>query len=67
MSKTCSEYVCTTIKQELELLFATVIGEAGNTWAVKVYDEDPDLQTLLFRYPSGEERVDYIHPYVRIE
>lgn len=67
MSATCSNYVCTTIKQELELLFAPVIGEAKDTWTLKVYDEDPARQTLLFEYPSFEDRVDYIPPYVRIE
>jgi len=65
MSNTCSDYVCTKLKEDMELLFARTIGEASESWSLQICDQD--RQTLLFNYPSVEDRVDYIHPYVRIE
>jgi hypothetical protein len=67
MSRVCSEYVCTKLKEEMELLFEKTIGAPGESWSIDIYDQDPDQQTLLFNYPSFEDRVDYIHPYVRVE
>ncbi|MFC1498256.1 nucleotidyl transferase AbiEii/AbiGii toxin family protein [Verrucomicrobiota bacterium] len=67
MGKACSEYVCGRMKDDIETLFTEIIGKPGESWSVQVYDEDPDRQTLLFNYPSSEDRLDYIKPYVRIE
>lgn len=67
MSTTCSDYVCTILKEEMELVFAKTIGETGEAWSVRVYDRDPDRQTLLFNYPTYEDRMDYIQPYIRLE
>ena len=67
MSATCSDYVCTKLKEEMELLFVKAIDEPGESWSMEIYAQDPDQQTLLFNYPSFEDRLDYVHPYVRVE
>jgi hypothetical protein len=55
------------MKGIIESLFSDILGTQGDAWSVRIYDDDPDGQTLLFYYPSSENRLDYIHPYVRIE
>jgi hypothetical protein len=67
MSGTCSEYVRSALKEKLEGDFSEVIREGGGEWSLNVDERDPDNQTLLFYYPSDEERLHYIHPFVRIE
>jgi hypothetical protein len=67
MSETCSEYVRTTLKQKLEKDFSLIINRSSGIWELTIEEEDPDQQTLLFKYPSHEEGIDYIQRFVRIE
>ena len=54
-------------------VFSKALGEPPSTrWGLKLADDDPDGQTLLFRYPSGVHarpatEPTYIRPVVQLE
>jgi hypothetical protein len=66
--------VCQKIIQEellplLEQSFAEALSSApGEKWSVTLAEDDPDRQTILFKYPSGiESGFSYVRPIVRLE
>lgn len=73
LSETCQHVIRTNLLPQLIESFSNEIGESPSaTWNLKLADDDPDHQTLLFRYPA-ENRVRpadepaYIGPTVRME
>lgn len=67
MGETCSGYVRNTLKTKLEQNLALIIGKSGGIWELTIEQDDPDQQTLLFRYPICEKAIPYIQPSIRIE
>jgi hypothetical protein len=60
------------VADELRPMMIGAIGDAlrdAPGWSLKIAEDDPDRQTLLFAYPSGlaETTAAYIGPAVRIE
>ena len=66
MTIICGKYVCTTLKSVLERTFKRVL-VPEESWKIIQDENDPDKLTLLFFYPTGKERLNYILPYIRIE
>jgi hypothetical protein len=73
LGETCRRVV----REQLLPHFARALGEAlgepaTGTWRLELADDDPDGQTLLFRYPAGTgprsaDEPAYIRPVVRLE
>jgi hypothetical protein len=73
LGETCRRVV----REQLLPQFARAVGEAlgepaPGTWQLEPADDDPDGQTLLFRYPAGTaphsaDEPAYIRPVVRLE
>jgi hypothetical protein len=69
----CQKVIREGLLPQLVASFANALGDPPlTTWSLELADDDPDGQTLLFRYPSGlpSRRADepaYIRPVVRLE
>lgn len=66
LSKACSKYVQTKLLADLKAAFAAKLGTTED-WSLFPDPEDPDVQTLLFEYPSETPKIGYIRPLVKIE
>ncbi len=73
LTKTCNRVVREALLPQLTTAFCDALGESPSAaWSLKLADDDPDGQTLLFHYPIGNRprRTDepaYIQPVVRLE
>jgi len=73
LDKTCQSVVRERLLPQLLAAFGNALGEpASTTWGLELADDNPDGQTLLFRYPSGiwsrpADEPAYIRPVVRLE
>lgn len=73
LTKTCQRIIRDKLLPQLVAVFDTALGESlSEAWSIEIAGDDPDGQTLLFRYPSGNRpRPDgepaYIQPAVRLE
>ncbi len=63
----CGELVQNILLPRLHERFVTELGKDG--WQLVIDRDDPDIQTLLFSYPShfGTEPARYVRPVVKIE
>jgi hypothetical protein len=73
LTETCQRVICDKLLPQLVKVFSATLGEPPlTTWDVQLAKDDPDGQTLLFRYPvanrshSADEPA-YIQPVVRLE
>jgi hypothetical protein len=73
LTETCQRAIREQLLPQLLVAFADALGEPPSAaWGLDLDEDDPDGQTLLFRYPAGNRsrRVDepaYIRPVVRLE
>jgi len=73
LTETCQRVVRERLLLQLVAIFGDALGEPPSTaWGLELADDDPDGQTLLFRYPSGirprpADEPAYIRPAVRLE
>lgn len=70
----CREMIRRRFLPRLQALFATALGTAPSpgTWQVELDEDDPNEQTLLFRYPGHIAKREgvmarYLRPIVRLE
>lgn len=63
----CSGFVQTVLLPKLSERFVAELGAVG--WQLALDPDDPDIQTLLFAYPShfSHESARYVRPIVKIE
>ncbi|HEV3439742.1 MAG TPA: nucleotidyl transferase AbiEii/AbiGii toxin family protein [Gemmata sp.] len=73
LTETCQRVIRDKLLPQLVTVFSAALGEPPSTaWDVQLAKDDPDGQTLLFRYPvanrshSADEPA-YIQPAVRLE
>ena len=66
MTITCSRYVCKTLKSVLERTFKKIL-VPEESWKIIQDENDSNNLTLLFFYPIGGEKLNYISPHIRIE
>jgi hypothetical protein len=64
----CQRTVVEKVRPALATVIAAACGEAGD-WSLRLDEDDPDRQTLLFAYPARAAPTTqvYIRPVVRIE
>ncbi|HEY7158477.1 MAG TPA: nucleotidyl transferase AbiEii/AbiGii toxin family protein [Gemmataceae bacterium] len=73
LDETCQRVVRERLLPQLARAVGEALGEsAPGTWQLELADDDPDAQTLLFRYPAGigphsPDEPAYIRPVVRLE
>ena len=73
LAETCQRVVRERLLPQLMTVFADALGvPPSTTWGLELADDDPEGQTLLFRYPSGirshpADEPAYIQPLVRLE
>lgn len=73
LAKTCQRVIRERLLPQLVTNFADALGEPpSTTWGLELAEDDPDDQTLLFRYPVGNpsrtaDEPAYIRPVVRLE
>lgn len=73
LKKTCQQVIRDRLLPQLTEVFSDALREGpSTTWGLELAEDDPDRQTLLFRYPAaiGSRRGDeagYILPFVRLE
>jgi hypothetical protein len=73
LGETCRRVVRERLLPQLVRALGEALGEpAAGTWQLELADDDPDGQTLLFRYPAGigphsDDEPAYIRPVVRLE
>ncbi len=73
LTETCRQVIEGQLLPQLMAAFGDALGEApSETWGMELDEDDPDRQTLLFRYPAEKRSrpVDepaYIRPVVRLE
>jgi hypothetical protein len=73
LTEACRVVIRDRLLPQLTVVFGEALGELPATnWALELADDDPDGQTLLFRYPAGarsrsDEEPAYIRPVVRLE
>jgi hypothetical protein len=73
LTETCQRVIRERLLPQLVAAFSDSLGESpATTWAVELAEDDPDGQTLLFRYPAGNRSRSanepaYIQPIVRLE
>ena len=68
--KVCTQkFVAVELRPALDSTFAQALGStAGSaTWSTALADDDPDDQTILFRFPTIEHPSQYVRPTVRLE
>lgn len=64
----CRKLIVSNVQPALRSSFETSI-QAGEPWSIATDDADPDLQTLLFAYPTdrGELTPSYVSRIVKLE
>jgi hypothetical protein len=73
LTETCQRVIRERLLPQLVAVFGDALGEPpSTTWGVELAEDDPDGQTLLFRYPAGNrfrsaDEPAYIRPVVRLE
>jgi len=73
LAQTCQRVVREQLLPQLVAVFGDALAQApSTTWSLKLAHDDPDCQTLLFRYPSSirsrpADEPAYIQPVVRLE
>ena len=73
LAAACRQFIERSLLPELREAFEASLGQAaGKTWSLDSAPEDPNHQTLLFRYPNSDIGATsggpaYIHPAVRLE
>lgn len=73
LSETCRRVVRERLLPQLARAVGETLGESAPvTWQLELADDDPDGQTLLFRYPAGTglrsaDEPAYVRPVVRLE
>lgn len=66
LSKVCSEYVQNQMRIDLQNHISEKM-KTDDGWQLIIDSDDPDGQTLLFKYPSITPADGYIRPFVKIE
>lgn len=66
LGKACSSYVQTQMLEDLRNAITSKLGTTEE-WSLFSDPEDPEAQTLLFKYPSQTSKAGYIRPLVKIE
>jgi predicted nucleotidyltransferase component of viral defense system len=66
LSKACSAYVQKQMLMDLENHISEKMKKSDG-WQLTIDSDDPDGQTLLFKYPSNIPANSYIRPFVKIE
>ena len=73
LAETCRKVIREKLLPQLMAVFGEALAEPPSaTWGVELAGDDPDGQTLLFRYPTGSRSRSagepaYIQPAVRLE
>ena len=73
LTETCQRAIRERLLPQLMAAFGDALGEPPSaTWGLDLDEDDPDGQTLLFRYPAGNrsrpaDEPAYIRPVVRLE
>jgi Nucleotidyl transferase AbiEii toxin, Type IV TA system len=73
LTETCQRVIRERLLPQLRVVFSGALGEPPSAnWGLELADDDPDGQTLLFRYPGGirsrpADEPAYIRPIVRLE
>jgi hypothetical protein len=73
LTETCQRVIREQFLPQLIIVFSDALGQPpSTTWDLELAEDDPDGQTLLFRYPSGirpyrDDEPAYIRPIVRLE
>ena len=73
LSETCRRVIRERLLPQLVAVFRVALGEPPTSiWSLELADDDPDGQTLLFRYPASlrarrDDEPAYILPVVRLE
>ncbi len=74
LTETCQRVIRERLLPQLVAVFGNALGEPPSAaWGLELAEDDPDGQTLLFRYPSGTrlgrpaDEPAYIQPVVRLE
>ncbi len=73
LTETCRRVVHERLLPELVAVFSDALGgPPSTTWGLELAEDDPDGQTLLFRYPSDirsrpPDEPAYVRPVVRLE
>jgi hypothetical protein len=73
LTETCRRVIRERLLPQLTAAFADALGEPpSTTWGLERAEDDPDGQTLLFRYPAGIPsrpvyQSAYIQPVVQLE
>jgi hypothetical protein len=73
LTETCRQVVRERLLPQLVAVLGDALGEPhSTTWAMELAEDDPDGQTLLFRYPASTrsrpaDEPAYIQPVVRLE
>lgn len=73
LNETCQRVIRERLLPQLLAVFGDALDEQpSTTWSVKLAEDDPDGQTLLFRYPAGirsrpADEPAYVRPVVRLE
>jgi hypothetical protein len=73
LTETCQRVIREKLLPQLVTAFGGSLGDTpSTTWSVELADDDPDGQTVLFRYPAGNrfrpaDEPAYIRPVVRLE
>ena len=73
LTDTCRRMIHDRFVPQLAAVLAAALGRTPDeTWSLSIADDDPDQQTLLFRYPASIEDTPlrqsaYIRPSLRLE
>jgi hypothetical protein len=73
LTETCRRAIRERLLPQLVAALTDALGEPPSaTWSLELADDDPDAQTLLFRYPAASrprsaDEPAYIQPVVRLE
>ena len=73
LTEACRQFIHHSLLRQLHDAFSHSLGNvAGQAWSLDAADDDPDRQTLVFRYPRSDLTASaaapaYIRPMVRLE
>jgi hypothetical protein len=73
LTETCRRVIQEQLRPRLLAALGDALGEPpSSAWGLELAEDDPDAQTLLFRYPAGRrarpaDEPAYIRPVVRLE
>ena len=73
LTETCQRVIREKLLPQLVTVFSDALDESpSTTWDIQLAEDNPDGQTLLFRYPAGNrsrpaDEPAYIQPVVRLE